>query len=194
MKLLIIEGPDRCGKNTLIKNLVSQAENSVVRHFGSAKGKDDLAKRDYQFSFFNKEFQLAANRQLFSHPDTERYPRDLWIWNRAHLGEFVYGKMYRDTHPEEWVFQLEKQYAMDIDSSVYLLLLTAPSEFLCSREDGQSFSADVNKKQEEQQRFFEAYEESFIRNKMILNVSQDAENYRTPESILEDVNKFLRFV
>jgi hypothetical protein len=106
----------------------------------------------------------------------------------------VYGKMYRDTHPEEWVFQLEKQYAMDIDSSVYLLLLTAPSEFLCSREDGQSFSADVNKKQEEQQRFFEAYEESFIRNKMILNVSQDAENYRTPESILEDVNKFLRFV
>lgn len=194
MKLLIIEGPDRVGKNALIKNLVSQAENSVVRHFGSAKGKDNLAKRDYQFSFFSKEFQLAANRQLFSHPDIERYPRDLWIWNRAHLGEFVYGKMYRDTHPEEWVFQLEKQYSMDIDNSVYLLLLTAPSEFLCSREDGQSFSSDTEKKQEEQQRFFEAYEKSFIRNKMILNVAQDAENYRSSESILEDVNNFLRFI
>jgi hypothetical protein len=192
MKLLIIEGPDRCGKNTLITNLVSQAENSVIRHFGSAKGKDDSEKRDHQFNFFQKEFQLAANRQLFANPDTERYPRDLWIWNRAHLGEFVYGKIYRETHPEEWVFQLEKRWGFDIDNSIYLLLLAAPSEFLCSRDDGKSFSANVEKRQDEQQRFFEAFEKSSILNKMVLNVVEN-ENYRNPLSILEDVNRFLKF-
>jgi hypothetical protein len=194
MKLLIIEGPDRCGKNTLITNLISQSENSVVRHFGSAKGNNDLEKRDYQFDFFQKEFQLASSyRNLFSHPDRERYPRDIWIWNRAHLGEFVYGKLYRETHPEEWVFQLEKKWGFDIDSSIYLLLLRAPSEFLCHRDDGKSFTQDLTKKQEEQQKFFEAFEESQIRNKMLLDVT-DGENYRDPLSILNEVNHFLKFV
>ena len=192
MKLLIIEGPDRCGKNTLIKNLVSQAENSVVRHFGSAKGNTDDEKRDYQFNFFQKEFQLAANRQLFAHPDKERYPRDLWIWNRGHLGEFVYGKIYRDTHPEEWVFQMETKWGFDIDNSVYLLLLSAPSPFLCSRDDGKSFSSEVEKREAEQSRFVKAYLQSSIRNKMALNVT-DGENYRDPLSILNDVNNFLKF-
>ena len=44
MKLLIIEGPDRCGKNTLIQQFLNQAENSVVRHWGAAKGETDEEK------------------------------------------------------------------------------------------------------------------------------------------------------
>lgn len=192
MKLLIIEGPDRCGKNTLIKNLTSQSENYVVRHFGSAKGKDDYEKRNYQFQFFKKEFELASLRGQFDMPDKERYPRDIWIMNRAHLGEFVYGKMYRETHPEQWVMEMEKMFGMHLDPSIYLLLLTAPAEFLCRRDDGLSFSNNVMQKQAEIAAFKQAYDLSGIMNKMILNVA-NGEEYLGQEIIMDSVNKFLRF-
>ena len=190
MKLLIIEGPDRCGKNTLIKNLTSQAENFVVRHFGSVKGETDMEKRNFQFQFFKKEFELASLRSRFEMPDKERYPRDIWIWNRAHLGEFVYGKMYRDTNPEEWVMKMESMFAMDIDPSVHLLLLTADPEFLCKRDDGLSFTAEVDKKAKEIESFKQAFNLSKIMNKKILNVS-NGENYLDAAIILDEVNKFL---
>ena len=190
MKLLIIEGPDRCGKNTLIKNLTSQAENIVVRHFGSAKGKDDMEKGNFQYQFFKKEFELASQRSKFEMPDKERYPRDIWIWNRAHLGEFVYGKIYRNTQPEQWVMKMEELYSLDIDPSVYLLLLTADPEFLCKRDDGLSFSAELDKKTQELASFRDAFDRSKIMNKKILNVS-NGENYLDAAIILDEVNKFL---
>ena len=190
MKLLIIEGPDRCGKNTLIKNLTSQAENFVVRHFGSVKGESDMEKRNFQFQFFKKEFELASLRPRFEMPDKERYPRDIWIWNRAHLGEFVYGKMYRDTNPEEWVMKMESMFGMDIDPSVHLLLLTADPEFLCKRDDGLSFTAEADKKAKEIESFKQAFNLSKIMNKKILNVS-NGENYLDAAIILDEVNKFL---
>ena len=190
MKLLVIEGPDRCGKNTLIKNLTSQAENIVIRHFGSAKGKDDNEKRNFQYQFFKKEFELASLRLRFEMPDKERYPRDLWIWNRAHLGEFVYGKIYRNTHPDQWVMKMEELYGLDIDPSVYLLLLTADPEFLCKRDDGLSFSAEIDKKTQELASFRDAFDRSKIMNKKIINVS-NGENYLDADIILDEVNKFL---
>lgn len=192
MKLLLIEGPDRCGKNTLIKNLTSQAENYVVRHFGSAKGKNDLEKRNFQYQFFKKEFALAALRPQFEMPDKERYPRDIWIMNRAHLGEFVYGKMYRETHPEQWVMQMETMFGMNLDPSVYLLLLTAPPEFLCKRDDGLSFSNNAMQKIHEISSFKDAFEQSKIINKMILNVA-NGDEYLDESIILHEVNKFLNF-
>lgn len=190
MKLLIIEGPDRCGKNTLIHNLVSQAENYVVRHFGTAKGDDDFEKRNHQFQFFKKEFELSSLRHRFEMPDKQRYPKDIWICNRGHLGEFVYGEMYRKTNPKDWVIRMEQEFMLDIDPSVYLLLLTAPSEFLCKRDDGLSFTADESKKQSEITRFFSAYYESKIMNRKILDVSS-GDNYRPQESILQEVNDWL---
>ena len=190
MKLLIIEGPDRCGKNTLIKNLTGQAENFVVRHFGSAKGDSDYEKRDFQFQFFKKEFSLAGLRPQFAMPDKDRYPNDIWIWNRAHLGEFVYGKLYRQTNPENWVMKMETMFGMDIDPSIYLLMLKAPAEFLCKNDDGLSFTNEVKKKEEELLNFQQAFYDSKIMNKKILDVT-DGENYRSPEDILEEVNIFL---
>ena len=147
---------------------------------------------DFQFQFFKKEFELASLRQRFDMPDKERYPRDIWIWNRAHLGEFVYGKIYRETNPEEWVMQMESLYGMDIDPSIYLLLLTADPEFLCKNDDGQSFSAEIGKKKSELRQFDIAFDKSRVMNKMRLNVS-NGESYLDQDIILDTVNKFLNF-
>lgn len=190
MKLLIIEGPDRCGKNTLIKQFINQAENYIVRHWGSAKGETDKQKEIHQYNFFKKEFELASKRSQFEMPDKTRYPNDIYIWNRAHLGEFVYGRLYRDTNPNLWVFNLEKQFGFDTDPDVYLLLLTAPAEFLCKKDDGQSFTAEVEGKKEELRLFLNTFHRSEIRNKLLLDVTSEGE-YRDSLEIFKEVNEFV---
>jgi thymidylate kinase len=190
MKLLIIEGPDRCGKNTLIQKFLEQAENSVVRHWGSAKGETDADKKIHQYKFFEKEFRLALLRDQFAMPDKVRYPKDIWIWNRAHLGEFVYGTLYRNTQPRDWVFPMEKRFGFDTDPSIYLVLLTAPPNFLCKRDDGESFSAKEINKITELRRFDAAFEESGIVNKLRLDVTKDGE-YKSKDEIFDAVNKFV---
>lgn len=191
MKLLIIEGPDRCGKNTLISKFVNQAENSIVRHWGSAKGSNNSEMRNNQHDFFKKEFDLASRRNDFDMGDLVRYPNDIYIWNRAHLGEFVYGKIYRNTHPYDWVFQMERNFGFDIDASVYLVLLTADTEFLLSKEDGKSLSKgrgdtiDV-----ELRKFRSAFNSSGITNKLELKVN-NGDNYMPEDSIFNKVNNFV---
>lgn len=123
-------------------------------------------------------------------PDTMRYPKDIWIWNRSHLGEFVYGTMYRNTQPKEWVFPMEQRFGFNTDPSVYLLLLTAPPEFLCKRDDGESFSANEMDKIAELRRFDIAFEESGIVNKLRLDVTNDGE-YKSKDEIFNQVNKFI---
>lgn len=176
---------DRCGKDTLISNLISTRTNYCIRHWSTPKGNTDLEKRKYQEKFFEKEFTIASN---LLHLD--KNPDNLIIWNRAHLGEFVYGKMYRETNPEEWVFPLEKQFEFDKNPNIYLLLLVAPAEFLCKRDDGESFTTDVDKKNIEMQNFIKAFTESGIQHKLLLNVS-DGENYLSKEDITNTINNFL---
>ena len=104
----------------------------------------------------------------------------------------MYGKIYRETNPEEWVMQMESLYGMDIDPSIYLLLLTADPEFLCKNDDGQSFSAEIGKKKSELYQFDIAFDKSRVMNKMRLNVS-NGESYLDQDIILDTVNKFLNF-
>jgi thymidylate kinase len=197
MKLLIIEGPDRCGKNTLINNFTSQAENYIVRHWGTAKGETDIEKRNHQYQFFKKEFELASERYKYSMPDKKRYPRDIYIWNRAHLGEFVYGDLYRNTSPREWVLRMEEDFSFDIDPSIYLVLLTAPAEFLSRKDDGLSFSSKIENRQAEIRRFEVAFEQSKIMNKLLVNVAGPDANGKmdyfdtTGKKVFEQVNKFV---
>ena len=186
VKLLIIEGCDRTSKNTLIKNLTSQYENYVVRHFGSPNGKNNFEIRSWQYNSFKKEFDLASKRNDFS----LMKEKGIWIWNRSHIGEAIYGKMYRNTNPDDWIYKLESSYNFHIDPQVYLLLMEAPAEFLCKRDDGLSFTSDVEKKKDELGLFRSAYDDSLILNKQIIDVSNGNE-YLDQVIILDKVNKFL---
>ena len=193
LKLLIIEGCDRLGKSSLIKRLTNQADNYIVRHFGSVKGETDKEKRDFQFQFFKKEFTLANLRNQFDLKDEKRYPRDIYIFDRGHIGEFVYGKMYRNTEPENWVIGLENMFGLNIDISVYLLLLTGNPESLCKREDGLSLSSKFEDKKKELELFDKGFEMSGILNKKRLNVFNPDGEYIDQDIILDEVNKFLNF-
>ena len=193
MKHLIIEGTDRCGKDTLIKNLMPHCQNLIITHFSTPNVISDAEKRKFQETSFEREFQKAtflmnnfSSKEDFSHAGK----MNLLVWNRAHLGEFVYGNLYRQTHPEEWVMDLEEKYNYDSKENVYLLFLTASPEFLSSKDDGNSFSSSAESRQQEDHNFREAFKASKIKKKMELSVEKDNQ-YISQDEILQQVLQFI---
>lgn len=184
MKLIIIEGVDRTGKNTLINYLCSKTSNYIVRHFGKPQGSTNEERTDHQKNDFNKEFLFANRRNKY-----KRAENDLLIWNRSHIGEHVYGTMYREYNPA-WIWNLEEIYDFDKDYEIYLILLYADPEFVIKQDDGNSFSTKLEDRKKEIDLFHEAMNLSKIRNKLTICVN-DGNSYIPIDEIRKEVIEFL---
>ena len=182
-KLVIIEGTDRTGKDTLVNRLVESSENSVKRHFSFPPGDTDEDKAFFQQLSFNQEFRIwrLIDREMRN---------TLTVWNRSYLGEMVYGTIYRDTKPHEWVWDLEKHWEMHIDPRVYLVLLYADPEFLVGQEDGKSHSGKLEDKKSEVSAFLETFENTAIQKKLLIKVNKGSE-YIDREDIFNQVIAFI---
>jgi hypothetical protein len=123
------------------------------------------------------------------------------IWNRAHLGEYVYSQMFRGGKPEVLKKMLLEYERGFISHEVYLITLTADPEFFHSREsDGHELSKTLEEKTRELKLFEEAHEFSIIRPKLLLKVDKEIKTdlvfsgpnvFRKKEDILNDVIKFI---
>lgn len=186
MKLIIIEGPDRVGKDTLIQNLLNEYNNVYIRHWCSPLGNSNAEKIAYQKKSFLKEFNtFHVFNKLTDFNDS------IMIWNRSHIGEIVYGTMYRKYQPEEWVFDMEEFCNFDKIRNVYLVCLYADPEFLIKRDDGKSFSKELKDKEKEIQLFLHATELSKIRKKKNIKVNKKDE-YVDQLKIFEKVKKLIK--
>jgi len=184
MKLVIIEGVDRTGKDTLVGYLQKWHKKWKVVHWTKPVGETDGDKKKYQKAFF--EHEMLSYQEL-----KKTSPYDILIWNRGHIGEFVYGTMYRNTQPSEWVSELEKKYlANDLD--VYLILLVADPEFVLKNDDGDSFSTKIEDKRDELRKFTDAVFNSKIPNKKIIKVHNET-GYLPAETIASQVDKFIHY-
>jgi hypothetical protein len=113
------------------------------------------------------------------------------IWNRAHLGEFVYGTIYRDSKPETWVWDLEEKHYFDMSPDVYMILLYADPEFVAAKDDGKSYSAKLEDKTKEIDAFLKAFDQSIINKKLKIKVNEDRHSYKNHDTIYEEVKKFI---
>lgn len=187
MKLLIIEGGDRVGKNTLIESVAREYTHVIHRHWGFPKGETDAEKTAFQKDFFNWEFKLHNILQTASN-DVDK--NSIIIWNRSHIGELVYGTIYRNSQPETWVMDLEKKYCFDQADNIYLVYLHADPEFVIKQDDGKSYSANLEDKQTELAKFFDAINKSSIRKKLSIKVNENGE-YKNEQDILNSVFNFI---
>jgi thymidylate kinase len=181
-KLIIIEGCDRVGKDTLVAGLQSRYEKTEMIHWGYPLGDTNEEKTEFQKEDFKLNMMKWRVEKCW---DTS----DLVIWNRSHLGEYVYGTMYRDSYPDTWVPQLEERFLSD-EESAYLILLVADPEFIAAQDDGKSYSACIDDKRQEVELFVKAFHHSKIQNKKFMMVHDD-KGYYAPETILENVIKFI---
>jgi thymidylate kinase len=180
MKLVIIEGTDRTGKDTLVQALQEKYPNSQMIHWGYPQGETNEEKTDYQkmsFGYYMRDYKFKQkNDQL-----------DLLIWNRSHIGEYVYGTIYRDSYPDTWIPDMEQTFLSD-DNNITLVLLEADPEFIVKNDDGESYSNKLEDKKTEIAKFQEAFNNSIIINKLKIKVNE-GDNYTDATSIFNLVDR-----
>lgn len=186
MKLLILEGLDRCGKDTLIQSICARFPNLIKRHWGYPKGDTNEEKAEHQQRQFLWEFSFHKKNKYDFFTDNEM----LMIWNRSHIGEYVYGTIYRDSHPETWIPELESGFHFDTNPNIYLVFLYADPEFLIKEDDGNSYSTKIDDKTREIDTFHQAIDGSKIQKKLKIKVNEGQE-YINKDDILTQVIEFI---
>jgi thymidylate kinase len=167
---IIVEGPDNVGKSTLIQNIKNQFEDITFHalHYSNVKQSSADAVVEYSTKMYNEMFKLMVH--------TVAFDKSGIICDRSHLGEMVYGPIYRG-YTGEYVLDIEKQYTNMLSVWDNLILITCydEPENLIIRDDGLSFSTDFQKKCNEIAGFLNAHEKSNIKNKLLINIKEHDE-------------------
>jgi len=134
MKTIIIEGIDQIGKNGLIKRLMSHliklGKTPIELHFSNY-----FVEQLGHIAYYSKFFKFL-----------ESLPNDyIYICNRSHIGEFVYGQLYRNYSENlaNYVFELERSHLNYLTNCCLIMLLPSFSiieEFVNIRKDNYALS------------------------------------------------------
>lgn len=187
----IIEGIDRLGKSTLIKNIRNTFGFHMIYHYEKPQELQYYKKEDNTYNV--KEYQKHSFMAGFKILETSAKT----IYDRFHLGECVYSPLYRG-YSGDYVFdEIERHFSSQwpnlpetrrmtpkIVDHTRLVLLTT-SDFSILEDDGMCF--DFDKKEEEQSLFIKAFERSLLSYKKIIDVSDGKGNYRQPKDIFEEI-------
>jgi len=193
MKHICIEGGDGLGKNTLIEGICRHFnyDNLTIRHFGKPpKGMPPKETLDFQFEVFYKEMLFKDHIQDNIDGDEWGYYPNTLIWNRSHLGEYVYSQMFRGITKREIKEKIQIFEERNLSAEMYLITLTAEPIFFLSKEDGDSFSQNLEQKTRELELFKEAHSLSIIPHKKLVKVDFEGK-FRDKDKILESVINFI---
>ena len=175
-KLIIIEGTDNVGKDTVINQLLDRYKDAKVYHCEKPKSKDakEAAKEQYN------SFLSLAKENVKSNYETI-------IHNRSWYGEYVYGVKYRNNNEKEVKKSILEFENIILDSSYdvcLIMLLSNNSDFLVKNDDGLSISkAKKELIEDETKRFEDIFRFSTIPNKRIIYVNE-GENWKSKEDII----------
>ena len=188
MKVIIIEGPDNTGKNTLIQSIIDN--NKVVKLVHCDK--PEVEPGDDPFEEQCRTFYIHAYNAV---QDKLRKDIDVIVFNRYYQGEYVYGQIYRngDRKKIKEMIKITEEYLLknfDYDDILYVQLNSSSVNLLKKNDDGKSLSeANMYKIQREIDLFNEVYEYSILKkHKILIN---DGDNFRTREDILIEFNDFI---
>lgn len=181
MKVIIIEGPDNCGKDTLI-NQLSNHYNTQVFHATVPKTKN----------LYDHYYNGIIHDTL-----EEYYKQDKTIiHNRSIYGEYVYGPKYRGLSKEE-AFKLisnieigQLKTFIPADELYFILLTTTNVDLLVNNDDGKSISNKKDDISDEINSFNEIFNLSTIKNKKCIYVN-DNDTFKLKDDIYNDVINFI---
>lgn len=189
-KLIIIEGTDNVGKDTVIYQLLQKFDVIKLIHCNKPKSKTPEEAADEQRDLF---WNIAdENVHDYIHGKT-----DCIIHNRSWYGEYVYGCMYRNNKEDRVINQIHfyENYLMSnipAKDICFITLLSNNSNFLVKNDDGLSISeAKKELIETETNRFKEIFELSNLPNKHIIYVN-DGENWRSKQDIINEVMNYIK--
>ena len=183
-KVLIIEGCDNCGKDTLIRKLSDHFNGSVELH-ACAPNTDKCL-----FDFYYDDL-IRSTLDHYYHTDV-----DIIIHNRSMYGEYVYGPKYRNelkSDIADMIHRLEVGQLRTFigDTDLYFILLTSSSlDLLVNNDDGKSISNKRDDIADEIKSFNDIFALSSIKNKKTIFVNE-GDNFRDRDSIFNEVISFI---
>ena len=187
MKLIIIEGTDNTGKDTLISKILEKYPTATVIHCGKPITKKYSSKEQDEL------FRIYAQNIVEGKYDNTH----VIIMNRSHIGEYVYGVLYRNRDNKE-VEQMINDindilyYREDLDIK-YIQLLSNSEQLLKSNEDGKSLSnGNIEKINKEANQFKEIFNNINIKDsdKRLIFVNE-GNGFRSREDIFNEAFRFI---
>ena len=158
----MFSGPDRTGKDTQIVNLKKYLEEQGklvhVLHYSAIKGDNIEARSNMYYHEMFKIIKFAVYNDINL------------ILNRAHDGEVVYGPIYRN-YDGKYIYEIEESFGNRVLNQCILFVFTADPSELIKRDDGLSFTTEVEKKKIEIDKFVEFYNDTHIKNKLLINIT-----------------------
>lgn len=184
MKLIIIEGTDNTGKDTLIQKILENFPTTTIIHCGKPFSKKYSSKE--QDKLFDAYITNIVNKK---YDNTHAI-----IMNRSHIGEYVYGILYRDRTPDEignMIIRLNEKLTKREDLDIrYVQLVCTSKKLLSDNEDGKSLSQGIDYKISlETDKFQEIFKYCNLPKKLVYVNKGD--EFRTKESIFNEVWKFI---
>lgn len=162
MTAVIIEGPDRCGKSTQIKRLMKFFAGTKPMewlHYTSLKG----LTPEHQTELFKNTFDHMF--KLISQDDA------IWFLDRSHLGEKVYGPIYRPSIDTDYIWDLEKKHRISEREDIFLIVVYDSSFKNIERDDGDSYTTELEACKKEVENFKSAYHGTSIRKKILIDIA-----------------------
>ena len=104
------------------------------------------------------------------------------ILDRSHLGETVYSPIYRN-YSGDYVYELEN--IVEHPKKVFVITLIDKAENLISREDGHSFSTNIDQKNKEIDAFKKANSNTKF-NSLLIDIDG-----LSPDKVFEKISNFV---
>jgi len=96
---IIVEGLDCTGKSTIIKHIQNEIPRLKYYHFEFPQGNTDIEKYAFQWGQFDMMFKFIE----LTNGSTQ------FIFDRAHIGEYIWGPKYRKMFPD-YMPMIEDKY------------------------------------------------------------------------------------
>lgn len=184
MKIIIIEGTDNTGKDTLIKAIRKQFSGFKIKniHCSTPKHKHPIDAAIEQDAYF-----LGLVDDILENKNDS----DIIIFNRAWYGEYVYGPIYRNRKQKdvkEMILRLEEKL-QDFDIT-YIQLLSNNINLLVKNDDGKSLADNKTHLMfVEYQYFQQIFRASKIKKKKLIYVNDENGNFKSKADILKTAMK-----
>jgi thymidylate kinase len=180
--IVIVEGPDRCGKGSFIEVLRDNIASSKQIAIHSGKPPSDV--EDKQEWAMNYNLGLINNVNLLSRIN------DVIILDRSYIGEYVYGLIYRKIKYTDTMFEDFENKAIKYllnTRHVVLVNLTDSPENVILREDGNSHKGTIITKEHEHQCFRNLHKLSIIKNKHLIDWSTETFNTTALQNLTDKI-------
>ena len=172
IKDIILEGLDRTGKGTQIRNLWTFFNDNYSNGCNIIRGDKMVSDKNISLPETLMHQYLYANSinmtfQNMVHTRKTNF-QGVRLYDRLHLSEIVYGSKYRKY---DTMRIYKSEMAVEDFDDVYLITFIDEVDNLIKRDDGLGFTSDQKEIEDEISRFKIAHNDSYIKNKKIINIS-----------------------